>query len=1006
MSGIDLVVSTSVERRGSFRQFALATVALAALCAGAASATAQTIASSTSNAPIDMAGADPATLVAPASGGEPGGGGGSGDDDIVVTGSRIVRDGYAAPTPVTVLGSAEIAAQAPPNISEFVNQLPSIAGSGTAASSSGSLSNGLAGINSISLRGLGAGRTLVLLDGQRSVASSIGGVVDINTIPQDLVERVEVVTGGASAQYGSDAVGGVVNFILNKNFKGLELKVDNGISTYGDGRNYKVSGSAGLTALDSRLHVLLNAEYFRQYGVDTIDRDWNNKNYFQINNPAYTPTNGEPQRLVMGGVGVGTYTTGGLITSGPLAGTYFLGDGQTAKLNFGTFNAVSSPWMIGGDYRITMAGHQGTNSLLPHEERIGVFNRTAFDLTPDIQIYGQFSWNRYQGQSFYQQTPSTGVTIQRDNGYLRTFYPTLAAQVASAFTIGTSNNGFPVPGSDNNREVFRYVGGLDGKVMLFGRSWKWDAYFQHGMTKAHEELTNTWNTARMALAQDAVLAPAGNALGVPTGTIVCRSSLTAPTNGCVPIDRLGIHGGPSSAALAYIYGAQQPYRDEKIKEDVASASMSGELFALPGGDAALAFGAEWRKEQISGSVPVEFQPVKNANGTTTNNWLYGNYLPNFGEYTVKEGFVEVDLPVFKGLNVNAAARYTDYSTSGSVETWKVGGTYSPIADVKFRGTYSHDIRAPNLQELFAAGTARTNTVILPVNAPLTGPQQFVESTIGNPNLKPEKANTWTAGVVLSPHFLPGFSASFDYYDIKITNAIGTITSQNTVDFCYSGSTAYCGNILYSSGALSQIVVQPFNFASQHEKGFDIEASYRTDLAAISPGLPGSLNIHAAVTHYIQNVIDNGIVIRDYAGVNGGSLGGTYNSPNWVYRISTFYEVDPFTFNLVARGFSAGVYGNEYVECTSGCPASSVQNLTINNNHIPGATYFDASVSVRFKAAHHDADLTFVVSNLFNKDPVPVGNGPDGNNTPAYSQTSRQLYDVIGRVFRVSARVKF
>jgi len=298
-----------------------------------------------------------------------------------------------------------------------------------------------------------------------------------------------------------------------------------------------------------------------------------------------------------------------------------------------------------------------------------LFNRTAFDLTPDIQIFGQFSWNRYQGQSFYQQTPSTGVTIQRDNAYLRTYYPTIAAAATSSFSIGTSNNGFPVPGSDNNREVFRYVAGAEGKLALFGRDWKWSAYFQHGITKAHEELTNTWNTARMALAQDAVLAAAGNALGVAPGTIVCRSSLTDPANGCVPIDRLGIHGGPSAAALAYIYGPQQPYRNETIKEDVASASMSGDLFDLPGGKAALAFGGEWRKEKISGYVPAEFQPVKNANGTTTNNWLYGNYLPNFGEYTVKEGFVEVDLPVLKGVNVNAAGRYTDYTTSGSVETW-------------------------------------------------------------------------------------------------------------------------------------------------------------------------------------------------------------------------------------------------------------------------------------------------------------------------------------------------
>jgi outer membrane receptor protein involved in Fe transport len=927
--------------------------------------------------------------------------------EVVVTGSRIVRDGYAAPTPVTVLGAAEIAAQAPANIADFVNTLPSIAGSGTAATNSGGLSNGVAGINSISLRGLGAGRTLVLLDGQRSVASSVGGLVDINTIPQDLVERVEVVTGGASAQYGSDAVGGVVNFILNKNFKGFQVKAQTGISTYGDGANYRIGAIAGFTALDGRLHAIFDGEYFRQNGVDTIDRSWNDKNVFQINNPAYATDKTQPQRLIASGVGVGTYTAGGLITSGPLAGTYFLGNGQTAKLNFGTFNTTSAPWMIGGDYRTTMAGHQGTNSLLPHEERIGLFNRTAFDLTSDIQIYGQVSWNRYQGQSFYQQTPSVGVTIQPDNAYLRTYYPAIAAQVRAPFTIGTSNDGYPAPGSDNTRKVLRLVGGADGKYMLFGRNWKWDAYYQHGVTKSHQELTNTWNTARMALAQDAVIAAAGNAAGIAPGTIICRSTLTNPTNGCVPIDRLGLHGGPSAAALAYIYGGQQPYRNETIKEDVASVSTTGEIFDLPGGPVAVALGGEWRKEQIAGYVPTEFQPVHNANGTTSNNWLYGNYLPNFGEYTVKEGFLEVDMPVLKGVNLNAAGRYTDYSTSGSVQTWKVGGTYTPIPDIKLRGTYSHDIRAPNLQELFAAGTARTNSVILPGNSPLgAGSFQFVESTIGNPDLKPEKANTWTAGVVLSPRFAPGFSVSFDYYDIKIKDAIGTITSQNTVDFCYSGATAYCPNIVYTGGALSQIVVQPFNFASQREKGFDIEASYRTDLSAISANLPGSFNIHTEVTHYIQNVIDNGIVVRDYAGVNGGSLSGTYSAPSWVYRVSAFYNIDPWTFNLVARGFGSGVYGNEYVQCTSGCPVSTVQNLTINDNHIRGATYFDASVSVKIKAAGHVGDLSLVVSNLFNKDPVPVGNGPDGNNTAAYAQTNRTLYDVVGRVFRVSASFKF
>lgn len=926
--------------------------------------------------------------------------------DIIVTGTRIVKDGFSAPTPVAILSSADIKAQAPANLSNFVNQLPAVTAGSTSANSSGSLSNGIAGINSVNLRGLGAGRTLVLLDGQRSVASSVGGIVDINTFPQDLVERVEVVTGGASAQYGSDAVGGVVNFILNKKFKGFRIAADSGITGHGDAANYKIGGSAGFS-IGEKLHIIASAEFFRQEGVSTIDRDWNNSGYFQINNPAYTATNGQPLRLVGSGFGPSTYTAGGLVASGPLQGTYFLGNGTTGKLNYGTYNSTSTPYMMGGDYQTTLAGHVSTNSLMPDESRLSTFGRATYDVSSTTSLFVQASWNRYIGESYYQQTPSTGVTIQKDNAYLQNLYPAVVSAMTAAnvssLSIGTSNAGFPVPGSHNQRDVGRLVVGGSGQFNIGGGAWKWDAYFQHGVAKAHEGLINTWNTTRMALAQDAVNY---------NGQIVCRSTIANPTNGCVPIDRLGT-SGPSAAALAYIYG-NQPYRNETVREDVGSVSFNGDLFKLPGGTVSLAFGGEWRREGVTGYVPQEFQPVVNATtGVTSNVWLYGNYLPNVGHYYVKEGFAELSIPLFKGFNVDAAARGTDYSTSGYVTTYKVGGTWSPSHDVKFRGTYSHDIRAPNLQELFAAGTARTNTVNLPGNAPYTPgtTPTYVESTIGNPNLKPEKANTWTAGAVLTPSFAPGLSLSFDYYDIRIKDAIGSITSQNTVDFCYAGLTTYCKNITYTGGALSSIIIQPFNFASQHERGFDIEAGYRMPMSAISTYIPGTFSLKAQATHYIENVVDNGIFPVDYAGVNGGSLSGSYSSPKWVYRISTFYEVGRTTLNLVVRGFSDGVYGNDYVQCTSSCPTYTNANdrnryVTINDNHIDGAIYLDASVSVKIKPAGHEGSVTLVVNNLADKAPVLIGNGPSGNNVPAYAQTNRSLYDVMGRTFRLAARMAF
>jgi len=938
--------------------------------------------------------------------------------DIVVTGTRIVKDGFAAPTPVAVLSSADIKAQAPANLSNFVNQLPAVTQGSTSANSSGSLSNGLAGINSVNLRGLGASRTLVLVDGQRSVSSATNGVVDVNTVPQDLVERVEVVTGGASAQYGSDAVGGVVNFILNKKYKGFKLTADQGITTYGDGRNYRLSGSAGFSLLDDRMHVLLNAEYAKQDGVATIARSWNNNGYFMIANP--NTAAGQPSWINGAGIGPSGYTAGGLITgttlssASGLVGKYFMAPGQLGTLNFGAKS--NSGYMVGGDYQTTLAGHVGTNSLMPDEARFSAFGRVGYDLTSRIEVFAQFGWNRYIGESYYQQTPSTGVTIAGDNAYLQSLYPTVAAALgnsqANKITIGTSNAGYPVPGSHNTRDVYRYVVGTKGKFDALGREWNFDAYFQHGETKSHEQLINTWQTQRMALAQDAVFAPAGNALGVAAGTIVCRSSLTNPSDGCVPINRLGT-SGPSAAGLNYIYG-NQPWRDQTLKQDVAAASLSGDLFKLPGGSAAIALGGEWRRESVSGYVPDEFQPLKNTvNGTSTARWLYGNYLPNTGAYTVKEGFVEIDLPVLPGVNLNAAARGTDYSTSGSVLTYKGGATWQVNSSIKLRGTYSRDIRAPNLSELFAAPTARTNTVVLTkdfagITGVTAGSTGFVESTIGNVNLKPEKANTWTMGAVLTPSFIPGFTASFDYYDINIKDSIGSITSQNTVDFCNQGQTAYCSNVVFNGTTLQSIVIQPFNFASQHAKGFDIDASYRTMLSKISANLPGTLTIRGTTTHYIANVVDNKIFPVDYAGVNGGSLSGSNSSPSWVYRISAFYEVGAANINLVYRGFSDGVYGNDYIEC-NGCPTVSNLNQyrTINNNKIKGTSYLDASVQFKIKSERvKDMSLTFVVNNLLDKDPVLVGNGPTGNNVPAYAQTNRSIYDVMGRTFRISAKIGF
>lgn len=949
--------------------------------------------------------------------------------EITVTGSRIVRDGYDAPTPVSVISTKEIKAEAPANISDFVNTLPAVRGSGTAASSNGSLSNGAAGVNSVNLRNLGANRTLVLFDGQRSVASTTTGSVDVNTFPQALIQRVEVVTGGASSAYGSDAVSGVVNFILDKSFTGFKFEYEHGVTTYGDGPNHKVSASGGRSFGDGRGHVLLSGEYFTQKGIQSIDRDWNDSGFFLINNPAYssavsgncrppagysagTPIAGcAPEFLVGANAGTGQFTPGGLISTGPLRGTYFgsidpaTGKASVNQLRFGT---TSGQWMLGGDLDITTAGHRSSATLLPAEKRVSGFGRVSWEFSPAFEVFAQAAISNYRGQSYYQQTPTVGVTIQRDNAFLPDSVRTaMAANNLTSVQIGTSNIFLPPQGSDNSRQVQRYVAGASGEFDVGPMNWNWDGYYQFGRTDTVERLTNAWNIQRMANATDAVVALPGNVGGYAPGTIVCRVNVDASAanddRGCVPLNRIGTNGATPEAIAYVLYNGLQPERRQRLTQQVAALSFStNNLFELPAGGVSLAFGGEWRKEEVSGSVEALYRPIV-AGGVTTGTWIYGNYLPTTGEYTVKEGFVETIIPIIRGMDLNGAVRLTDYSTSGSVVTWKAGLTWQIIPDIKFRGTVSRDIRAPNLSELFAPGTGRTNTVNVPQPNGSLAANQFNESTVGNAALVPEEATTYGIGGVFTPTFLPGFAFSADYYNIDLSGAIDSLTAQTLVDQCYlQGITAACSAISTTGGrgvvtpglAVTSIEIKPTNFVGIRTSGIDLEASYRREIG------PGNLTLRALASYAFNLRTDNGVTLAtDAAGQNTAGL------PDWTYRFSAGYEMDNgFSAQAIVRGVSAGVYNNNYIVCTTSCPASTADRRTINSNTIPGAAFIDVNFAYRFQLSTTKAEVFLVIRNLTDRDPVLVGNGPTGNNTPAYPQTNRALYDVLGRVFRMGFRL--
>jgi outer membrane receptor protein involved in Fe transport len=977
---------------------------------------------------------------------------GAADSEVTVTGSRIVRDGFSAPTPVSVISTEEINREAPANISDFVITLPAVRGSATAASSNGALSNGQAGVATVNLRNLGANRTLVLLDGQRSVSSTVDGTVDVNTIPQSLIERVEVVTGGASSAYGSDAVSGVVNFILDKKYKGLKGEYEYGVTTYGDGGNHKASLTGGLEFGEGRGHIIASGEYFHQKGIQSIDRDWNDNGFFMINNPAYSAaacsdtssaTVCTNEFLVSRGVGSGNFTPGGLIVGAKnaagttlaltnaalpatvrtaLQNTYFgTIDPTTGKATTGTLavGPRGGQWMAGGDYNYASSSHVGSATLLPSEDRRGAFGRASWEFAPWLNVFGQFGYSYYRGLSYYQLTPSqttttgpgasstSGVEIKSGNPYLPAAIQSLmTANGLQSIIISTGNAGLPPQGSNMKRQVYRYVAGADGDFELFGRDWRWNGYYQKGITKTHEQLVNTWNYARMANATDAVVAA--------DGTIKCAINANASTAdddaGCFPLNRIGV-GGMDPRAVDYVLGnGRNPARDQKITQDIGAISFStNNLFEVWAGPVSIAFGGEARKEKVSGSVDPFYAP-QGSGSTIVPTWRYGNFLPVFGSYTVKEAFFETIIPIIKNMDFNGAARVTDYSLSGQVETWKTGLTYQVIPDLKLRGTISRDIRAPNLGELFNPGGGATNSVTRPAVAggPNSVSDTYINSIVGNTELKPEVAKTYGAGAVFTPTFLPGFAASVDYYKIKLTGAISTYSAQNLVDLCFGvqQNAQSCSFINLASGGtasptnpavdIQSVTIKPLNFVGIKSEGVDFEASYRRIVG------PGVVSLRALASRAITNESDNGIsLVNNTVGQNSGSL------PKWTFRFSTAYNLDNgLSFQAVARGVSSGSYNNSYIVCTTDCPISTNDNRTVNYNHIDGAWYFDVNGEYKFDVANTQAAVYFSIRNLLNKDPVLVANGPNGDNTEAYPQTNRALFDVLGRVFRVGLRFSY
>jgi outer membrane receptor protein involved in Fe transport len=906
-------------------------------------------------------------------------------DEIVITGSRIVRNGYQAPTPVSVLGAAEVEANSPVLTADYVNTLPAL--SGSALTNTFNVSCGCGSIAELNLRNLGVTRTLVLVDGQRSVPSVVTGQVDVNNIPEQLIARIDIVTGGASAAYGSDALSGVVNFVLDKNYRGLKGTVSGGVTTYGDNRNWKVALTGGFGLAEDRGHFLFSGQASHADGINVNTRPWAQLGWHTILNPEYTRTNGLPSYISLPNVGLAQAAYGGIIVSGPLKGITFGPGGVPYNFDYGS--GVSGNYVVGGDWKATNTD-RNTGLAAPVTTQ-GLFARLSYDLSDGVNVFAQASWN-YTHAYFADnlQYNEGNILIKGDNAFIPA---PVAAQIAAlkitSFTFGDENADIGQFSTNNARATNRYVAGASGRLELFERRWTWDAYYQYGETRANERIDNTTMKMQFANAIDAVRRS--------DGMIVCRSTLTNPNNGCVPLNIFGI-GVASRAALNYVQQAQ-PHRDEKFAETAIAWSARGEPFSNWAGPLSLALGVEHREERVDGFASLD---------DLNNNFFVGNFLPNHGSYTVTEGFVETVIPLAKNvpwaraLDLNAAIRATGYSISGYVTTWKAGLTYTPIDDIRFRMTRSRDIRAPNLSELFATGTGGTTTVNDPFNN--NAPTQDQTRVVGNLALAPEKADETGLGLVLQPLFIPEFDASIDYYAISINNAIGTVAAQDVLNLCYIGQQQFCSaftrGMINGVSVFTTIEQKPFNFIRQRARGIDFEASYSLPLSVLDDGWNGTIGIRALATHFIENYTNAGIPgldPTDTAGENSGS-----GPPSWKYTISATYRNDPVTLVLTSRGISAGTFSNAFIACTANCPAATTNHMTIASNRLAGAHYFDANITYRLSTPLRRTEIFLAIKNLMDTDPAVYPQLPIGT-TFKQADFNPQQYDYLGRIFTFGLR---
>lgn len=909
------------------------------------------------------------------------------NDDIVVTGSRVVRDGYAQPTPVTVAAVGDLEKATPTNLPDALNKLPQFANSVSPRGNDNLLGNSGQHGNILDLRGVGGNRVLILLNGVRVPPTTYKGAVDSNTIPQLFVQRVDVVTAGASAVYGSDAVSGVVNYVLDTKFTGLKGVAQYGQSSRGDLGSYRLALGGGLSFANGRGHLIASVERYHANGIDRGARIYGDDAYAAVGAvPGSTSAAGTAANplIFAGDLRSLSLSYEGLITASNPAGlaiSKFLPGGAITPVTRGTPTGTSNIFVGGDGY---YAG--GTNTLSPPLTNTMAFARAAFELSDDVTLYAQGNYADSRTQYNTQAQSILGFTIFSGNAFLN---PALQARMGpnDSFTLFRYFNGRgPIETTERVQSAMMSAG-AEGKL----GAWRWNLDYTHGLSITNMSQRG-FQIQRLAAALDSVKDGSGN--------IVCRVTITNPGlyPGCVPLNAFG-QGSESAAAFDYALGDSR-YRARNTTDDI-SLSFHGPLLQLPAGPLDVAVGAEYRAQSLNvtsnsdPSVVPDFTGLRGIPATRRQMFNNTNVGLAHGSVKVKEAFAEVNAPLFKDapalreLSLNAAGRITDYSTSGRVETWKVGAVWKPVDDIMIRITRSRDIRAPSLFDLFAG--VQTNPTTL--NDPHTNVSaSFRVVSGGNPALKPEVGDTFSAGLVVKPRFLPGFSMSVDYYKLRIKGAITTQSVTDILNECEqsNGASPTCNLIErplpFSDRSAANLPIQVStisqNISFLDTRGFDIDASYQAPVAGGHLQLRAYVNI---VDRFLQQN-NSTAPVYDYAGYGAnGTLAAA--RPKFKGTLSANFEKGPL-----------GIFVQESVIGKMKIGPTQVYAVP----DIKPVAYTDATITYKL-ALPGDPALFFTVTNIFDRKP-PLVAAP--SSPGLYYPTLYTLYDVVGTTITGGVRFKF